>query len=774
MNNLSSNARVIAQVREKDRNGGQEWNLTAKCSAIIPETIVFPDSRSYGWFADRSAEVEAFFALQPVDALEAYVDVPRRAELVAFATTANILERTSVKRVLTQYLILLVRRPTPPLRSIDQVCYQPVALNLAYLLPFNRGKLKTGIFSGNWTLRDKKEMRPSVHNITVVPVGRHKHFSANKRCSTVELVRQKVIHQNVIIFPLQSGDNFRRSAASRCSNDEVRKSSLPSEICVNRTDNYSSMNSTSRSTTRERVIPIEIKDATSDHLFTEELQATLKSRKTPLQTQVEEHRPNVPNPDSRCRPTSFPKAMFKKDSSCENILDNCHEAGFPDKRSFVSTIQEVGGNPEAEDGVDEFDEGDLRPLNEESQPCRLRRIGGVKSMGPARRCWHRPVVEVFPYAHTRSVSKDSGIPSTPVEQRRSDCSSSTEECSPTSTPIIESFATHLVIDADSAYRTGTSDSSPSSVCSNSEAQSATMRKSCPDLRHATAIVQPKNLEAHRVQNPRNRRAREKRQAAEWMKKPVNEWSFDDVLLWLQYCKLDEVASVMIGYDINGSDVDKWNDETLVQLGVVDEDVRREVLKQLFDAKEAFEKRAAEKDDKTSRGRQRMPLFKMVRSASYDKVLALETSLTTRDITVAEGRFGCLQVTKVNGANIPLREQDCLLEINEKPGQLFRSPLMFTKLVSDAEGEPIRLVVLRRRHLNDEDDDDGHTNLASGYLQGTSVTSEQGTSVTSEQWLINRLWLQDSSASSGVSSSEICSEVAVPVTPMEHSPEVLRL
>uniref|UniRef100_F1KSF1 SAM domain-containing protein n=1 Tax=Ascaris suum TaxID=6253 RepID=F1KSF1_ASCSU len=652
------------------------------------------------------------------------------------------------------------------------------------------GKLKTGIFSGNWTLRDKKEMRPSVHNITVVPVGRQVassskssptssattpttsssslpslQFRLSKHNSPTQERRRisaDTFTSNEHISPTRRREPFltysrRRSAASRCSNDEVRKSSLPSEICVNRTDNYSSMNSTSRSTKRERVIPIEIKDATSDHLFTEELQATLKSRKTPLQTQVEEHRPNVPNPDSRCRPTSFPKAMFKKDSSCENILDNCHEAGFPDKRSYVSTIQEVGGNPEAEDGVDEFDEGDLRPFNEESQPCRLRRIGGVKSMGPARRCWHRPVVEVFPYAHTRSVSKDSGIPSTPVEQRRSDCSSSTEECSPTSTPIIESFATHLVIDADSAYRTGTSDSSPSSVCSNSEAQSATMRKSCPDLRHATAIVQPKNLEAHRVQNPRNRRAREKRQAAEWMKKPVNEWSFDDVLLWLQYCKLDEVASVMIGYDINGSDVDKWNDETLVQLGVVDEDVRREVLKQLFDAKEAFEKRAAEKDDKTSRGRQRMPLFKMVRSASYDKVLALETSLTTRDITVAEGRFGCLQVTKVNGANIPLREQDCLLEINEKPGQLFRSPLMFTKLVSDAEGEPIRLVVLRRRHLNDEDDDDGHTNLASGYLQGTSVTSEQ-----------------DSSASSGVSSSEISSEVAVPVTPMEHSPEVLRL
>uniref|UniRef100_A0A914R3I5 Uncharacterized protein n=1 Tax=Parascaris equorum TaxID=6256 RepID=A0A914R3I5_PAREQ len=50
--------------------------------------------------------------------------------------------------------------------------------------------------------------------------------------------------------------------------------------------------------------------------------------------------------------------------------------------------------------------------------------------------------------------------------------------------------------------------------------------------------------------------------------------------------------------------------------------------------------------------------------------------------------------------------------------------MFTKLVSDAEGEPIRLVVLRRRHLNDEADDDGHANLADGCLQGTSITSEQ--------------------------------------------------
>lgn len=36
-----------------------------------------------------------------------------------------------------------------------------------------------------------------------------------------------------------------------------------------------------------------------------------------------------------------------------------------------------------------------------------------------------------------------------------------------------------------------------------------------------------------------------------------------------------------------------------------------------------------------------------------------------------------------------------------PGQAFRSPLMFTKLVTKAAGEPIRLVVLRQRLLPSE-------------------------------------------------------------------------
>lgn len=52
----------------------------------------------------------------------------------------------------------------------------------------------------------------------------------------------------------------------------------------------------------------------------------------------------------------------------------------------------------------------------------------------------------------------------------------------------------------------------------------------------------------------------------------------------------------------------------------------------------------------------MPLYNLVRSASYDRIIAIETSLTTRDVSVAEGHLGCLQVTKVNGA-VPLLQGD---------------------------------------------------------------------------------------------------------------------
>uniref|UniRef100_A0A0N5AY19 PDZ domain-containing protein n=1 Tax=Syphacia muris TaxID=451379 RepID=A0A0N5AY19_9BILA len=197
--------------------------------------------------------------------------------------------------------------------------------------------------------------------------------------------------------------------------------------------------------------------------------------------------------------------------------------------------------------------------------------------------------------------------------------------------------------------------------------------------------------------------------------------FNDLLLFLQKCELDDVASVLIGYDFTGEDIlffsfSKWNFGTIPCF----------LFFCLIVTYTFF----------ICKVKTRVPLFKLVRSASYDKVLAVETCLTTRDITVAEGRFGCLQVTRVNGANIPLKEQDCFLEINDKPGQLFRSPLMFTKLISDAAGEPIRLVVLRRRMLSDN-----------GFQDAFS-------------------------ASSGVSSSEISSDAALQ-QPEEKKAEVLR-
>ena len=45
----------------------------------------------------------------------------------------------------------------------------------------------------------------------------------------------------------------------------------------------------------------------------------------------------------------------------------------------------------------------------------------------------------------------------------------------------------------------------------------------------------------------------------------------------------------------------------------------------------------------------------------------------------------------------------LLEINERPGEQFKSALMLTKLISDSNGASIRFVVLRRKTLDSKDD-----------------------------------------------------------------------
>ncbi|CAD6187751.1 unnamed protein product [Caenorhabditis auriculariae] len=223
-----------------------------------------------------------------------------------------------------------------------------------------------------------------------------------------------------------------------------------------------------------------------------------------------------------------------------------------------------------------------------------------------------------------------------------------------------------------------------------------MRKSCPDL-DTTSVASIANLEQHRVSKKRNRRAKEKMSHAAWRRKRVQDWSLDDVLLWLQSCQLDEVASLLIGYDLRGEDLLQWNHQTLVQLGVGDEAIRVKILDELA---AILKTGPVEEEEKRNPHK---TLFDIVRLTSYDQVLAVETPLTTRDITVTHGRLGCLQITKVNGVNLPLREQDCLLEINERPGEQFKSALMLTKLISDSNGTPIRFVVLRRKTEETLDD-----------------------------------------------------------------------
>lgn len=72
----------------------------------------------------------------------------------------------------------------------------------------------------------------------------------------------------------------------------------------------------------------------------------------------------------------------------------------------------------------------------------------------------------------------------------------------------------------------------------------------------------KNLAGCQPTNKIRTRRRSEDRRIGWRRKPIADWSLDDLLLWLQHLRLDDVASILIGYDIDGSDVDKWNDEAL--------------------------------------------------------------------------------------------------------------------------------------------------------------------------------------------------------------------
>ncbi|CAJ0941413.1 unnamed protein product, partial [Mesorhabditis belari] len=199
-----------------------------------------------------------------------------------------------------------------------------------------------------------------------------------------------------------------------------------------------------------------------------------------------------------------------------------------------------------------------------------------------------------------------------------------------------------------------------------------------------------NLGEHRISKKRNRRRDKTRDA--WRSKEVTNWSLDDILVWLQAIRLDEVASLFVGYDLKGPDLNQWDHQILTQLGVNDSRIRSKILTEL----EIVRKGGPLKD---------------VRNTEFDQVLAFETALTPRDLSVTGGRMGCLQVTKVDGSCLPFKENDCLLEINGVSGEHFKSALMLTKFISDADGQPIRFVILRRKEK--EDDSTSQTDSSSG-------------------------------------------------------------
>ncbi|KAK5981559.1 hypothetical protein GCK32_006912 [Trichostrongylus colubriformis] len=136
-----------------------------------------------------------------------------------------------------------------------------------------------------------------------------------------------------------------------------------------------------------------------------------------------------------------------------------------------------------------------------------------------------------------------------------------------------------------------------------------------------------------------------------------EWALDDVLLWLQACGLDDVASLLIGYDLRGTDLLSWDHDCLSQLGVTSATIREKILKELT----AIRERGPE-------------------------------------------------------------EAKDLLEINDCPGEQFKSALMLTKLISDSNGSPIRFVVLRMKTIERADDSFNETS-SSGVSSSPRSPSE---------------------------------------------------
>ncbi|CAI4228880.1 unnamed protein product [Auanema sp. JU1783] len=319
----------------------------------------------------------------------------------------------------------------------------------------------------------------------------------------------------------------------------------------------------------------------------------------------------------------------------------------------------------------------------------------------------RPVsINLSDFRGFRSRSETSGVRSgrsdifQPINERQSVDVSTNDRIVPNRSSYIsnDNYTTRIVLDDAPVAVLRSKDTETK----RSPEATFYLRKSCPDLDAVGALNSYDDAKI--VIKKRNRRAKEKAAEAKWRFKAIQEWCLDDVLLWLQHLHQDEVASLLIGYDLKGEDLLSWDDQCLTQLGVNDASTRSLILTELKELRERGPMKAEKKMNRT--------LFDLVKQTSYDQVLAVETPLTPRDITVTHGRLGCLQITKVNGSNLALKEHDCLLEINERSGDQFKSALMLTKLITSSNGQPIRFVVLRRQN-KDISDDSAHETSSSG-------------------------------------------------------------
>ncbi|VDN33009.1 unnamed protein product, partial [Cylicostephanus goldi] len=201
-----------------------------------------------------------------------------------------------------------------------------------------------------------------------------------------------------------------------------------------------------------------------------------------------------------------------------------------------------------------------------------------------------------------------------------------------------------------------------------------------------------------------------------------EWALDDVLLWLQACSLDDVASLLIGYDIRGTDLLTWDDNCLctctinqplpnmsiaAQLGVTSASVREKILGELA----AIRRKGPEDSKESEKKNGHRALFDIVKQSMESLQSKVPLPKTLVYEMEERHKFKSVHATGAccgNSADYTRHHRHpwaswILLEINDTPGEQFKSALMLTKLISDSYGAPIRFVVLRMKTQDRNDD-----------------------------------------------------------------------